>query len=75
MDDPSGNSAETGLLGFFLEEFGPSIHKQAAQRLGAVGPGVGVRAGRQGERVWSQPLQPEKARGVAASDRLHLVCG
>lgn len=60
MDEPIGNIAAAGLLGFFLEEFGPSIHKQAAQRLGAVGPGVGVRAGRQGRTCPGAALTARK---------------
>jgi uncharacterized protein (DUF2164 family) len=29
MDEPIGNVAAGGLLGFFLEEIGPSIYNQA----------------------------------------------
>lgn len=29
MDEPIGNIAAAGLLGFFLEEVGPSIYNQA----------------------------------------------
>ncbi len=29
MDEPIGNIAAAGLLGFFLEEIGPSIYNQA----------------------------------------------
>ena len=29
MDEPIGNIAAAGLLGFFLEELGPSVYNQA----------------------------------------------
>ena len=31
MDEPIGNVAAGGLLGFFLEEIGPSIYNRAVQ--------------------------------------------
>lgn len=31
MDEPVGNVAASGLLGFFLEEIGPAIYNKAVQ--------------------------------------------
>jgi len=66
MDEPIGNIAAGGLLGFFLEELGPSIYNQgvadAQERLQERVAELDIEVHEDEFQYWSKRERPVKAR-------------
>ena len=66
MEEPIGNVAAGGLLGFFLEEVGPSIYNQAVadaqERIHARVTELDVEVHEEEFQYWRKRDRPGKAR-------------
>lgn len=67
MDEPIGNVAAGGLLGFFLEEIGPSVYNRAVadvqERLQARVAEVDIDVHEDEFRYWQKFDRPPRRRG------------
>jgi uncharacterized protein (DUF2164 family) len=67
MDEPIGNIAAGGLLGFFLEEIGPSVYNQAVadvqERLQARVQELDIEVHEDEFDYWRKREKPIKGRG------------